>query len=97
MRRKNWLKGRFEDRGKYFRCPTCGAINNIQRIENSDRMSVTVVDFPVETSPYDTHSTAVVLDCISWLGSIIKPSDTFHISRTTTINNGCWLCGNVKF
>jgi hypothetical protein len=96
MRRK-WVKGEFEDKNKYFRCPVCGTINHVDRNKPSDRMNTTVVDFPVKTFPYDTHSTAVVLDCISWLGSVIKRSSTFTTGKKTIINNGCWFCGNVKF
>lgn len=95
MRRK-YRKGKYEDHNKYFTCPKCGAILNIERNKPADRMSTTVTDLYLETYPYDTHSTVIVLDCLDWIGSVIGSSDIFYASRNVKNNTGCWFCGNVN-
>lgn len=42
------LKGKFEDAGKYFKCPVCGFINSIDRNHASEKMNITLATTTIE-------------------------------------------------
>ncbi len=96
MRRK-YKKGKFEDKNKYFKCPKCGAILDVERNKPNDRMGVTITENFIEGAPYRSDSTTVVMDTLSMLGSVSGFSDTSYSSRQVSVDRGCWFCGNVNF
>lgn len=96
--RRRYLKGEFEDRNKYFRCPKCGFVMNREKHLPSDRMSKTITDIYEESNPYDTHDTTIYLDELSWLGGVERSDDdVYPTTRNVKINIGCPFCGNVNF
>jgi len=91
MRRK-YVKGKLEDKNKYFKCPNCGSINRVDRNKPSDRSNITNSEFSVPLDP--NNKTFLVIDVFGWIGGV--PSSTYGC-RQPVVNNGCWFCGCVNF
>ena len=47
---KKFLKGKFEDKNKYFRCPVCGFVNTVDRNNKQDIMNITIASTTIEGS-----------------------------------------------
>lgn len=96
--RRRYIKGKYEDYNKYFRCHKCGFVCNKEKHFPSDRMSKTITDVYISVSPYDTKNNNVYLDNLSWLGGVKRSDDeVYPTTRNVKINIGCPFCGNVNF
>lgn len=96
--RRRYQKGKFEDKNKYFRCPVCGFMLDKDRNHPSDRTSKSFTEIVIKEYPYDTKKPFLVLDTLTWLGSVKRYPEEKSVSiRQVTINQGCPFCGNVNF
>jgi len=97
--RRRYLKGKYEDANKYFKCPQCGFI--LSDISPSDRMSKSITEAQLTPNvPYGAYGVKdiLVLDTLTSLGSVKRYKEEQSVSiRIVTINRGCPFCGNVNF
>lgn len=95
--RRRYLKGKYEDNNKYFRCPKCGFVCNKDKHFKADRMNKTITDVYVTSDSYGTNNTTIYLDTLSWLGGVKRSDDEVYVTtRNVKINVGCPFCGNVN-
>jgi hypothetical protein len=104
------IHGAFEDRGKYFNCWVCGAINSTERNISSDGYGNEGTDFITKQgTPSEQYQDlgreaglTLNIEFFGEVGTIVKlgldgnPISTYYTERHVENSKGCWFCGSTN-
>lgn len=90
--------------GKYFRCPNCGFILDMDRTSTPERANIAITDEYVysDLSTMPDADKICTMETPGMIGNAMKlmqdgnPQDVYYTARSYSPNAGCAFCGQVN-